>query len=159
MNRLTKYYKEKITDETFGKHVFPNIEDIVINEEYAITFNPNLQTNSFFEFHDFMTSKILPLVPHYTLYPEISHKNQKWHLHGYVRFKDQFEIVNFYMNIHVLKDLTTFKLRHVDTDDFVDCIQWYMYCRKQRHCIKPWIIRTYNGKLPYKFTSCKRSHL
>lgn len=155
MNRLinnNRNLKQQIASESFGKHVYPVIEEIVLHEDYAITFNPNMESRSFFEFRQFITDRIINLIPDdYKLYPEIGHNDQKWHLHGYIRFHDQFDIIKFYMNIHELKDLCTFKLRPIDNQEFTDAIQWYLYCRKQRHLLKPYIQKIYNHKLPYSF--------
>lgn len=153
MNRLTNtIYKQKVQDYAFKvQHEYPHLEAIEIGTQYAITVSPADRKSSYLEFRDIMIDILNDFKGQYKVYPEISTENQNWHVHGYIIFKDQFEIMNFYLNIAQLKSKCSFKIRTIDTGDFIDAIQWYMYCKKQKHIIKPWIHKTYDGHLPYSF--------
>lgn len=154
MNRLIYNIKEKVQDTSFkAAHIYPALESIEIGLRYAITISPAYNKASYLEFRDNMIEILQLFKGDYQVYPELSTENQNWHVHGYIMFPSQFHIMDFFLNITQIKALCTFKIRNIDTDDFIDAVQWYLYCKKQKHIIKPWVHKTYHSKLPYSFKS------
>lgn len=148
--------RNTITKETFGKSKFdyPKLEALSPNVTYALTISPApvYQKNSLFENYDFMQQLLkdnFDGVCQYKLRPEISTKSTHFHVHGDIKFTSYDNIFKFYAyNIKRLKDFCTFTIKPID-----DYSQWYLYCIKQRHIIKPYIQHTYNDKkisLKYK---------
>jgi len=143
-----------IRENTFGKdkYDYPKLEDIVPKRDYALTINiaPHYQKNSFYENYNFLmdmlTDLLLPFAK-FKLRPEISTKSTLFHVHGTVNFISYSKILQFYtFTIKRLKEFCTFTIKKIENYD------WYLYCIKQRHIIKPYLAETYKGKIPYKIT-------
>jgi len=145
-----------IREETFKKrHVYPKLEDWKVNSPYAFSISPrHIPMTSFSEnyLHQMQTiHQILNLdFIAYDLRPELSTDSTALHWHGTFSFKNQRNIASFYFHIIPrLKEFATFTIEPIF--DY----QWTLYCRKQRHYLKPYIQNL--CKLPYHFHS-KLSH-
>lgn len=144
-----------IRESTWGKEKFeyPKLEEIVINRDYAFTINvaPAYQKTSFFENQMQLMDILADLVRPYAKYemrPEISTKSTLYHAHGTINFPSYSKLLQFYaFKIKQLKEFCTFTIK--DIDDW----RWHVYCRKQRHIIKPYLAHTYDKiYLPYRMT-------
>lgn len=116
------------------------VESLVLNKEYAFSFNPEEQPlfekfykcklNNLSDWSNAVKERLLSLkYAKVEVYTEISQKG-RFHFHGYIRIIS--DIVKF-----VVHDLA--KLRHYGTyeiDDIKDPITWQTYVHKQEHIMK-----------------------
>lgn len=141
---MTYNYKAALRDGAFNRepHVFPKLEHILPYSTYAISINPAQEFDSYLEFYRSSESIFSQVFKgHFVdLRPEFSHKNQRWHWHGNITFKSSIQIIVFYKNIQKLKDFCTFAIKPIDS------WEWFVYCRKQRPLLKPYIDFNYNRK-------------
>lgn len=143
-----------LRENTFGKdkYDYPKLEELVPKRDYALTLNiaPHYQKNSFYENYIFLMEMLGDLVSPFAkfkLRPEISTKSTLFHVHGTLNFLSYSKILQFYaFGIKRLKEFCTFVIKKIDNYD------WYLYCIKQRHIIKPYLLETYKYKIPYKIT-------
>jgi uncharacterized protein YvpB len=140
----------QLRETTFSKlaHEYPHLEDIQLNIPYALTINPSFQHHSFIESycaHQQILSDTLKGNSTFKLRPEISTKSTRLHYHGTITFHSHKHLVAFYFHqIPKLKDNSTFSIKPIQ--DY----EWYLYCIKQRHHMKPYLAYT---NLPYKITN------
>jgi len=124
------------------------LEDITVGKNYALTISPNLQTKSFSEsylHHMDQIYKLLSPNTTYKLRPEISTKSTILHFHGVIKFNKSINIPAFYYHtIPLLKEYCTFTIKPISDHE------WYLYCIKSRHIMKPYLCHL---KLPYKIYS------
>lgn len=140
-----------LREETFGreKYIYPKLDEFNVKQTYAFTINLNpaiFNKKSLLELVMMVEDMILKKYfskASYELRPELSHNSQLLHYHGTIRFKRAFDIVEFYRNIAELKDICTFAIKPIFSH-----VEWYIYCRKQRHMLKPYIDEVYNSKKP-----------
>lgn len=151
MNSI-RYNTAELREVNFGKdkkYIYPKLEDFTVNKTWAFTINPNpsvFNKPSLLEKIGMIEEQILKKFfskASYELRPELSHDNQLFHYHGTLRFAKSFDVVSFYRMIPELKDLCTFAIKPI-----VSHLDWYIYCRKQRHMLKPYIDEVYNQKKP-----------
>lgn len=127
-------------------HIYPSLEEFQVDALYSFTVSPKDQHNGVYDrvlmICENMRNNICPLFGgHQKLYPELSTKSQNLHWHGYISFSSVSEIIEFYMQIHHIKDLCTFKIKELFDDEiegFVPFNQWTIYISKQRpfmHCL------------------------
>lgn len=125
---------------------FPSLEDLHTGERYALTIHPKDMSDSYYEFHHNLHSTVLKYFPHYYLLPELSTKNQRWHVHGTCWFNSGFEIVQFYKHIKDIKEECTFCLKKIE-----EPVQWYLYCIKQRHLVAPYLCQIFDNTSSKKY--------
>lgn len=135
-------YKEKLQKAAFKEaFIYPKLEDIQTNLPYALTISPLYIKESYFESYIDLEDDIAPLLKgRIQLRPELSTQTQRWHWHGTLEFLHYLDIVYFYMNLPKLKAICTFTIKNIDKS-----YEWYLYCIKQRHILKPYICFLYHS--------------
>jgi len=139
-----------LRDKTFSKlaHVYPHLEDIILHKKYALTINPQHQDKSltcaYFD-HQKLLNDGLAKYSVFELRPEFSTKSTKLHYHGTIEFTSSKALCSWYFHkIPELKEQCTFTIVPITDYD------WYLYCIKQRHHMKPYF---QSVNLPYKINN------
>lgn len=124
-------------------------EYVILNHRYELTIN--LQDygeppfgNQLAHYHAFFEKYICPSSS-IELRPELSKKG-RLHFHGWIMWKT-------YKSLFIFLQVMPTLLRYcqIDIDTGADAWQWYVYCRKMRHIMKP-MCKIYGAK--YAFRSC-----
>jgi len=147
---ITNTIREDLHKSAFK---YPHLEDFALRKTYAFTVSPQYQRPSFTECYIAHMDILQLLIPYCTfvLRPEISTKGTRLHYHGVIRFDSSTLLVAFYYHIiPKLKDQCTFTIEEVR--DY----QWYLYCVKSRHHMKPYLT---HAKLHYKLTNNSISNI
>lgn len=148
-------YRDQFKAVAFHEpYVYPKLEELMTRGTWAISMNPGT-SNSYLEFYRDSEQHFKKIFNNISLdlRPEISTKSQLWHWHGYITFHRNIDYVNFYLHIKELKDFCTFAIKPIDS------WEWFVYIRKQRPVIKPYINKSYNTVstlVPYHFKKTAR---
>lgn len=132
--------------------IYPDLENIIVisdipNDEKELYYNYSFSISPKKQYHDdpprlhqFITAfndDIKPLINtmDYIIHLELSTKNCNFHFHGIASFKTKLTATLFYTNIPQLKELCTFKLQYLPTEDDK---KWWNYCIKQNLYLYPY---------------------
>lgn len=139
---MTNTYKQQLIDGAFGKHIIPKLDEISPYSTWAFTVAPAQDFETYFEFYN----KSVDVLKHVfrgcfvDLRPELSTQNQRWHWHGYLTFGNAVSVVSSYLKLSKLKEFSTFTIKPIES------WEWFVYVRKQRSVIKPYINECYNKR-------------
>lgn len=125
---------------------YPKLEEIAPRSTWAFSLNPTVDYSNYFEFFKESEKEFSSIPATFDLRPELSTENFRWHWHGYITFGNAFHTSTAYILLKKLKEFGTFTIVPVES------WEWFVYVRKQRPLLKPYIQTIYNPeKTPVKY--------